>query len=128
MIVDDDAMVRRMLSRVLEHEGYRVLSHDSGFGLSSKVREHRPDLLVLDVDMPGLGGPGALEALRALAGRFQALTVPVLFHSGLPAPRLEALARQYGASGYLCKPASNGDLLGAICSLLSEDDTGLHPV
>ncbi len=88
-----------------------MVTHDSGFGLSGVVRQHHPDLLLLDVNMPGLSGDGALAALHALAGRFGTLPVPVVFHSGLPEPELKSLAQTCGADGHLCKPARNSELL-----------------
>ena len=123
MIVDDDPMTLRTAARVLEHAGYRVVTHDSGFGLSREVRQHHPDLLILDVNMPGLGGDGALQALRVLADRFGSLDVPVVFHSGLPADRLEELAQDHGAAGYLGKPAGNAALLETVAQVLSDPRT-----
>lgn len=111
LIVDDDPLVRRMVSRVLAHAGYRVVTHESGFGLSGVVRKHRPDLLILDVNMPGLGGDAALGVLRGLEERFGTTRVPVVFHSGMPAERLEALAEAHGAAGHLRKPAGNAKIL-----------------
>ena len=120
LVVDDDPLILRTLSRVLGHSGYRVVTHDAGFGLSEAVRQHRPDLLVLDVNMPGLGGDGALAALRALADRFRTLDVPAVFHSGLPPARLEVLAREHGAVGHLCKPATNAAILNVVARCLRE--------
>lgn len=120
MIVDDDPLILRALSRLLGAAGYGVVTHDSGFGLSGVVRQHHPDLLLLDVNMPGLSGDGALSALRALADRFAALTVPVVFHSGLSEQQLTSLASTCGASGHLCKPAGKSELLGMLGQVLAE--------
>lgn len=122
MVVDDDPLILQMLSRVLHGAGYRVVTHNSGFGLASVVREHQPDLMLLDVGMPGLGGDRALATLRDLARRFGVPEVPVIFHSGLPAERLETLARTHGAIGHLCKPATRGMILDAIHGALLDVD------
>ncbi len=123
LIVDDDPLILRALSRVLESGGYRVVTHDSGFGLSGVVRQHHPDLLLLDVNMPGLSGDGALSALHALAGRFGTLPVPVVFHSGLSNSELSLLARTCGAKGHLCKPARNSEILEMVERVLLDRAT-----
>ncbi|MBV1862371.1 MAG: response regulator [Nannocystaceae bacterium] len=120
MIVDDDPLILRALSRALVARGYNVVTHDSGFGLSGVVREHDPDLLLLDVNMPGLSGDGALSTLRAMAARFGTTPVPVVLHSGLPEQELRSLARACGAKGHICKPAPNGKLLETIQRVLND--------
>ena len=119
MIVDDDPLILRVLSRMLEVAGYEAVTHDSGFGLSGAVRQHQPDLLLLDVNMPGLSGDGALSALRALANRFAALTVPVVLHSGMSEQLLRSLARTCGAKGHLCKPSGSSEVLEMIGRVLT---------
>jgi len=123
LIVDDDPLILRALSRVLKSGGYEVVTHDSGFGLSGVVRKSHPDLLLLDVNMPGLSGDGALSALNALARRFGTLPVPVVFHSGLSEPELTSLAKTCGAHGHLCKPARNTQILETVRRVLL-DRTG----
>ncbi len=118
MVVDDELMVRRLLERFLTNGGYRVVLAESGFGLSGKVREARPDLLLLDVNMPGMRGDTALAVLQQLGERFDALSVPVVFHSGMPEPQLERLARKLGAVGILRKPAGREQLLQLVDSIL----------
>ena len=118
LIVDDEPLIGRMLTRVLKHAGYRVVTHDTGFGLSNEVREHAPDLLLLDINMPGLAGDAALTVLRGLRERFPALDVPVIFHSGMPQPHLEALAREHDAVGFLSKPAGNAEVLAMVQRIL----------
>lgn len=118
MVVDDDRMVRRLLERFLTSAGYRVVLTETGFGLRDKVREHRPDLLLLDVNMPGMRGDVALSALQQRGRRFEPFEVPVVFHSGMPAAQLEVLAVRHGAVGYLRKPAGREQLLELLDSVL----------
>ncbi|MBK8234223.1 MAG: response regulator [Deltaproteobacteria bacterium] len=66
LVVDDDELVADLLRAVLERAGMRVVVHTSGFGLAVAVRKHRPALVVLDVNMPGLSGVQAVRAMRAL--------------------------------------------------------------
>ncbi len=120
MVVDDDLMVRRLLERFLTNGGYRVVVAASGFGLSGRVRENQPDLLLLDVNMPGLRGDAALSVLQQLGQRFNSLDVPVVFHSGMDASELEHLARRHGAAGFLRKPAGREQLLQLVDSVLDQ--------
>ena len=60
LVVDDDPLVRDAVAQLLERAGFRVETHDSGFGLVMAIRTHRPDLVLLDVSMPGLRGDSAL--------------------------------------------------------------------
>lgn len=120
MVVDDDPLVRRLLERFLTNGGYRVVVAETGFGLSETVRENRPDLLLLDVNMPGLRGDAALSVLQQLGQRFESLDVPVVFHSGMPPAELDALARKHGAVGYLHKPAGREQLLELVDSVLGQ--------
>jgi len=118
MLVDDEPQILRVVARILEVGGYAVVTLNTGFGLSHKVREHRPDLMLLDVSMPGLGGAAALSVMRSLGQRFPELDVPVVFHSGLGEATLEELARRHGAAGFLCKPSGATELLELVASVL----------
>lgn len=113
LLVDDDELVAEMLRAVLERAGMRVLVHDSGFGLALAVREHRPDLVVLDVNMPGLSGIHALQAMRALDPSY-GIDAPILLHSGMPEAALMKLAEEVGAAGWLRKPSRSVETVEAV--------------
>ncbi len=125
MVVDDDLMVRRLLERFLTSAGYQVVVAASGFGLSGKVRETQPALLLLDVNMPGLRGDAALSILQQLGQRFNSLDVPVVFHSGMGTAELDRLARTHGAAGFLRKPAGREQLLELVESVLDQSGAQL---
>lgn len=120
MVVDDDPVIRCLLERFLTHAGYRVVLAESGFGLSARVKENSPDLLLLDVNMPGLRGDAALSGLQRSGHRFETRDVPVVFHSGMPPAQLDRLARRHGAVGYLHKPAGREQLLELVESVLDQ--------
>lgn len=113
LVVDDDELVGEMMRAVLERAGMRVIVHNSGFGLAIAVREHRPDLVVLDVNMPGLSGIHAVRAMRALDPSY-GIDAPVLLHSGMAGEALEELAREIGAAGCLRKPARAAETVDAV--------------
>ncbi len=87
--------------------------HESGFGLAVAIRQSRPDLVLLDLDMPGLGGEGALRALRALDPGY-GIDVKVILHSGITADELAAVALRSGAVGWLRKPATPAQILAEV--------------
>lgn len=64
MIVDDDAAVVYVVKLVLEHQGYEVVEAYSGGECLDKIREGKPDLVFLDVTMPGINGWGVLRKIK----------------------------------------------------------------
>ena len=113
LVVDDDASIRRMLDRTLTAAGYEVaLAADGGQALVA-VERAAPDLIVLDLAMPGVDGPAVLRRLRG-----RGLATPVLLltaRDSLP-DRVDGL--DAGADDYLVKPFETDELLARIRALL----------
>ena len=98
LIVDDDRLVRDLLRRFLEKQGFRVVAAVSGEEGLRRARELRPSLITLDVVMSGMDGWTLLKALKADPGL---ATVPVVMITIVDNP---ALGLSLGASEYLTKP------------------------
>jgi diguanylate cyclase (GGDEF)-like protein/PAS domain S-box-containing protein len=100
LVVDDERSVRQLISAVFSSEGgFGVVGEASdGRQAIALARHHQPDLIVLDLAMPSLGGLETLPLLRAVAPRAQ-----VIVMSGLDATEVEAAARAEGAAGYVVK-------------------------
>jgi PAS domain S-box-containing protein len=98
LIVDDDRLVRDLLQRFLEKEGFRVAAAASGEEGLRLARGSPPDLITLDVVMPGLDGWGVLKALKADA---RLASIPVVMISIVDDP---AMGFSLGAAEYLTKP------------------------
>ena len=113
LVVDDDAPIRRMLDRTLAAEGYAVESAADGGTALAAVERSVPDLVVLDVAMPGLDGVAVCRRLRA-----KGLAVPVLMLTARDAvgDRVEGL--DAGADDYLVKPFATEELLARVRTLL----------
>ena len=113
LIVDDDPPVRRMLARTIGAEGYVVGEAADGAQALVAVEANAPDLVVLDVTMPGLDG---FEVCRQMRRRGVATPVILLTARDAVADRVAGL--DAGADDYLAKPFDSGELLARIRALL----------
>ena len=112
LMVDDDALLRRSLSFNLERAGYRVSTAASAEDALSLARHNRPDLVLLDIGLPGMDG---LEALR----HFQSeLAAPVIFLSARRRELDQVLGLEMGGDDYVTKPFDLDVLLARIKAVL----------
>ena len=116
LVVDDDRTVHVYLRGVLGKAGYQVYTAVDALQGSMMARKENPDLVVLDVAMPGGGGPSVLERLRNLQGLSM---VPVLVYSGLETGRVEKLMPAGADTVFMAKPGTPEELLRVVHSLLS---------
>ena len=101
LVADDDPSILDFTSRVVTKAGHRVLRAERGDVALELVRKEKPDLVILDVLMPGLDGLEVCKAIRSDAGLAK---TPVLLLSAMGEDRLAAAANSSGANGYLTKP------------------------
>ncbi len=113
LVVDDDAPVRRMLERTLGAEGYAVRAAADGGAALAAVERGVPDVLVLDVAMPGMDG---LAVARRLRGK--RLAVPILLLTARDAVADRVAGLDAGADDYLVKPFAPEELLARVRALL----------
>jgi two-component system phosphate regulon response regulator OmpR len=114
LVVDDDARLRALLSRYLAGEGFRVTTAETATDARDKLRFMHPDMLVLDVMMPGESGLTLTESLR----REQGNEVPVLLLTARGAPEDRIAGFEAGADDYLGKPFEPRELVLRIRALL----------
>ena len=107
LLVDDDDDLREALCDILVFAGYEVVGVGSGPDALRWLEDHRPDLIVLDLMMPGMTGAEVVERMDGAAR-----AVPVLVLSG--DTRLAEQAAALGAAGWISKPASMDALLLAV--------------
>ena len=112
LVVDDDVNVRDVVRRYLEHAGYKVELADNGEQALRTAEESEPDLVVLDLMLPGIGG---LEVCRRLRQRSQ-VPVVMLTARGEEDDRIAGL--QLGADDYVAKPFSPRELVLRVTSVL----------
>jgi FixJ family two-component response regulator len=115
-IVDDDASVRKSLTRVLAASGYAVEQFASAGDFLARERDARPCCLVLDVRMPGLSGLDLQTALAA-AGR----RLPIVFVTGHVDVPMTVKGMRNGAVDWLTKPFGARELLNAVERAVAKD-------
>jgi two-component system response regulator MprA len=113
LVTDDDAPIRRMLERTLRAEGYGVTAAPDGGAALAAVEVSVPDLLVLDVSMPGLDGLAVCRRLRAKGFAF-----PILLLTARDAVPDRVAGLDAGADDYLVKPFAAEELAARVRALL----------
>jgi two-component system, OmpR family, response regulator MprA len=113
LVVDDDAPVRRMLERTLAAAGYAVTAAGDGGAALVAVERSVPDVVVLDVAMPGVDGLSVCRRLRA-----RGLAVPILLLTARDAVADRVAGLDAGADDYLVKPFATDELLARVRALL----------
>jgi two-component system KDP operon response regulator KdpE len=108
LVVDDEPRILKFLKLRLQASGYEVLTADSGLMALELVPAQEPDLVVLDVIMPGLDGFETLKQVRALSA------VPVIILSAKEANTDKVRGLELGADDYLAKPFSPDELVARI--------------
>ena len=111
LVVDDDAVLRRVVRAVLEADGFRVIEAVDGERGLILAAEERPGVVILDVMMPGLDG---VEVCR----RMDHASTRVLMLTALGDVTTEVASLEAGARGFLTKPFSSMDLLDRVEELL----------
>jgi DNA-binding response OmpR family regulator len=121
LVVDDDEHILRSLSQYLELEDFRVISASSGPEALRLFAEEKPDLLVLDVMMPGMDGFQVLESLRKDP---ETAHVPVLMLTARDQHNDIVKGYQMGATSYLVKPFNLDELVEAIREVYTTKQSG----
>ncbi len=115
VIADDDYLILATLGAGLRDAGFQVFEALSGEEAISLCQSETPDLVILDVNMPGISGLDAAQTIRKL-------NIPILFLSALDEKNIVDDAIQQGALGYLVKPIDIKQIIPAIDTALSRAD------
>ncbi|MCQ2000914.1 response regulator [Arthrobacter zhaoxinii] len=121
LVADDDVQILRALRITLSAYGYEVVTAESGGAAIRKAVDTHPDLLVLDLGMPGLSGMDVIEAVRGWSA------VPILVVSGRIDPADKVRALDLGADDYVTKPFSTEELLARIRALSRRSPSAAGP-
>jgi DNA-binding response OmpR family regulator len=117
LIVEDDPSFSRAINHIIQKEGYDVITAANGMSGLRMAQEEKPDLLILDVMLPGLDG---IEICHRLRQNPPTATLPIIMLSakGQEADRTTGL--KVGANEYLTKPIDRALLLEKVTSLLGK--------
>lgn len=110
LVVDDNEVCRAVVRETLEEDGFDVIELGSPVGMSSVVNHEKPDVVLMDVEMPAIEGDKAVEILL----KHRLHDCKILLYSGRSAAELEKLARSCGASGFVPKTVTDAALATAI--------------
>ncbi|MBU6485327.1 MAG: response regulator [Betaproteobacteria bacterium] len=114
LIVDDSPTERHALQDMLTKAGYEVLATDNGEDAIAKARSSKPDLILMDVVMPGLNG---FQATRAISRDPQTRSIPVIMCTSKSQETDKIWGLRQGARDYVVKPVVRDELLAKISSL-----------
>ena len=116
LIVDDDRDIRRGLEARLRAAGYETISAEDGLGATTKAIKERPDLILLDLGLPGGDGYAVLDRLRKNS---DLESTPVIVLTARSPEGNEQRAIDAGAFAFFLKPADNEELLSSISRAVS---------
>jgi len=120
LVVDDEPLTLELVRVWLESEGYRVSTRSDALGTTSFVLRSRPDVVILDVEMPGMNGH---QLARILRYHPETAHVRTILHSSTGLDRLRRLARQSGASAVVRKGTDREALLSTVRSVMGLTDS-----
>lgn len=116
LLIEDEQNIIEAVSFILSRDGWDVKTHSNGHDAMDAVRARTPDLVILDVMLPGKSGFDILREIRAdadLSG------LPVLMLSARGQAKDFEMAQSVGANRYMTKPFSNAEVLDAVRSLVT---------
>ena len=116
VIVEDDESTRRLLAMILVLEGFRVSTAPDAMTGLAVAHDHHPDVIVLDLGLPGADGFAFLERLRA---QTDLPFIPVIVFSGTFDESTKRRAFDAGAQAFLSKPAGPDEVVAQVCRLLA---------
>jgi len=114
LVVDDSATERHMLKDLLTKAGYDVFSSENGEDAIVKARQMKPDLILMDVVMPGLNG---FQATRAISRDPETRSIPVIMCTSKSQETDKIWGLRQGAKDYVVKPVDREALLAKVASL-----------
>ena len=112
LVVDDDARMLHMMQRMLELEGYRVLTANNGEGAITVLDDETPDLILLDIMMPGLDGYAVCQLIREFS------QIPIIMVTAKADDAEKVRGLDAGADDYVTKPFSARELTARVRAVL----------
>ena len=121
MVVDDSITVRKVTSRLLERNGYKVLTAKDGIDAMGQLQETVPDMMLLDIEMPRMDG---FELATHMRNDEHLKHVPIIMITSRTGDKHRERAMQIGVNNYLGKPYQENDLLESIHRIIGVAASG----
>jgi two-component system cell cycle response regulator DivK len=115
LVIEDNAINRRLFEAMLSTQGYNVIEALDGPSGLKTAQDKRPDLIILDVQLPGMAG---LEVRRRLREAPETRHIPILVATAEPMPNIEQEVRASEYDGYMAKPIAVSEFLTLVDWLL----------
>jgi len=115
LLIEDEPNIIEAVSFILSRDGWEVKTHSNGHDAMEAVRLRAPDLIILDVMLPGKSG---FDILAEIRGDVEFAETPVLMLTARGQMKDREMAERAGASQYMTKPFSNADVLAAVRDLV----------
>jgi chemosensory pili system protein ChpA (sensor histidine kinase/response regulator) len=113
MVVDDSLTVRKVTGRLLEREGYRVVTAKDGVEALELMKESLPDVMLVDIEMPRMDGFALTKNIRADS---RTAAIPIIIISSRTADKHRSQAAELGVNAFLGKPYQEAELLQQVAS------------
>ena len=113
--VEDDLLGRELVKEILDAAGYTVLSAEDGVGLLERVKIERPNLILMDLQLPGIDG---FTLIRGLKAHDETRQIPVVVTTAYSHPESYTKALEAGCAAYLTKPFDSTLLVKTVATLL----------
>ena len=120
MIVDDEPDVVKILGMRLKANGYQIIAAHDGATAIELAHYEKPDLIILDIKMPGTDGYSVFEDIKDSAST---MSIPIVFFSALPPEQAQEKATQLGAEGFVSKSADPDEILTNITEILGRPES-----
>jgi chemosensory pili system protein ChpA (sensor histidine kinase/response regulator) len=117
LVVDDSLTVRRVTQRLLERNGYEVLLAKDGVDALRQLKEVRPDVMLVDVEMPRMDG---LDLTRHVRGTELTRSIPIVMITSRTADKHRRIAFEIGVNAYLGKPFQDDELLALLTEYVKD--------
>lgn len=115
LIVDDESSIRELVKFNLQKEGYSIIETDNGLSAVTMAKTDKPDLIVLDLMLPGMDG---LEVCRTLKGQQSTTAIPIVMLTAKDEEIDKIIGLELGADDYLTKPFSPRELVARVKAVL----------
>jgi twitching motility two-component system response regulator PilH len=122
LVVEDSPTTRRQITEILESQGYEVISAEDGEAALELVREHHPELVVLDIVLPKKNGYQVCRNIKADPD----LAIKVMMLTAKDQEKDRIWGQRQGADGYLSKPVNADELVESVAKMMSPNSPSLN--